>query len=108
MYRDSSVKAPPVDEFAQLGARNARAELMVGKRRTLDPKLDIVFWMLFGAERNRELLISLLNVALERPSQIVSAKDSSRISPEESLGSPKRPRSGIAAVVETELDRWLE
>jgi len=33
-------------------------------RKTLDPKLDIVFWMLFGAEQNRELLISLLNAVL--------------------------------------------
>lgn len=31
----------------------------------LDPKLDIVFWMLFGAEQNRELLISLLNAVLQ-------------------------------------------
>jgi len=35
-----------------------------GGRRTLDPKLDIVFWMLFGAEQNRALLISLLNAVL--------------------------------------------
>ena len=35
-----------------------------GRRKTLDPKLDIVFWMLFGAEQNRELLISLLNAVL--------------------------------------------
>ena len=34
------------------------------RRKTLDPKLDIVFWMLFGAEQNRELLISLLNAVL--------------------------------------------
>ena len=64
MYRDSSVKGACSCEFAQLGAQRARAELMGRKRRTLDPKLDIVFWMLFGAERNRELLISLLNAVL--------------------------------------------
>jgi len=29
-------------------------------RRTLDPKLDIVFWLLFSKEQNRLLLISLL------------------------------------------------
>ncbi|MET0790306.1 MAG: Rpn family recombination-promoting nuclease/putative transposase [Polyangiaceae bacterium] len=34
------------------------------QRKTLDPKLDIVFWMLFGAEQNRELLLSLLNAVL--------------------------------------------
>ena len=33
----------------------------------LDPKLDIVFWMLFGAEQNRSLLISLLNAVLQPP-----------------------------------------
>ncbi len=33
----------------------------------LDPKLDIVFWMLFGAEQNRALLISLLNAVLQPP-----------------------------------------
>src|SRR5258706_6525426 len=33
----------------------------------LDPKLDIVFWMLFGAEQNRALLISLLNAILQPP-----------------------------------------
>jgi hypothetical protein len=32
--------------------------------QTLVPKLDIVFCMLFGAEPNRELLISLLIVSL--------------------------------------------
>jgi hypothetical protein len=32
----------------------------------LDPKLDIVFWMLFGAEQNRALLISLLNAGSAR------------------------------------------
>ena len=30
-----------------------------GGRRTLDPKLDIVFWMLFGAEQNRPLLVAV-------------------------------------------------
>jgi predicted transposase/invertase (TIGR01784 family) len=37
---------------------------MTGKRKRLDPTLDIVFWMLFGEERNRALLISLLNAVL--------------------------------------------
>src|SRR5687767_14711591 len=40
---------------------------MAGGRRSLDPKLDIVYWMLFGEERNKALLISLLNAVL-RPS----------------------------------------
>ncbi len=35
-----------------------------GRLATLDPKLDIVFWMLFGAEQNRALLIALLNAVL--------------------------------------------
>lgn len=39
----------------------------IGRRKTLDPKLDIVFWMLFGAEQNRGLLISLLNAVLNPP-----------------------------------------
>jgi predicted transposase/invertase (TIGR01784 family) len=41
-------------------------------RKTLDPKLDIVFWMLFAAEQNRELLISLLNAVLNPPVPIES------------------------------------
>lgn len=36
-------------------------------RTTLDPKLDIVFWMLFGQERNRTLLVSLLTAVLQPP-----------------------------------------
>lgn len=44
----------------------------VRRRKTLDPKLDIVFQMLFGAEQNRELLISLLNAVLNPPVPIAS------------------------------------
>ncbi|HKY35094.1 MAG TPA: hypothetical protein VJN18_04075 [Polyangiaceae bacterium] len=44
------------------------------KRRTLDPKLDIVFWMLFGVERNRDLLISLLTAVLDWTPGVVSAE----------------------------------
>ena len=44
------------------------------RRKTLDPKLDIVFWMLFGAEQNRALLISLLNAVLKPSEPIVSAE----------------------------------
>jgi predicted transposase/invertase (TIGR01784 family) len=33
-------------------------------RRTLDPKLDIVFKLLFGEERNKALLVALLNAIL--------------------------------------------
>jgi len=40
----------------------------------LDPKLDIVFWMLFGAEQNRALLISLLNAVLGPMAPIESAE----------------------------------
>jgi predicted transposase/invertase (TIGR01784 family) len=42
--------------------------------RRLDPKLDIVFWMLFGAEQNRGLLISLLNAVLRPAVPIESAQ----------------------------------
>jgi predicted transposase/invertase (TIGR01784 family) len=34
-------------------------------RTTLDPKLDVVFSMLFGNEGNRDLLLSLLNAVLQ-------------------------------------------
>jgi predicted transposase/invertase (TIGR01784 family) len=44
------------------------------RRSRLDPKLDIVFWMLFGAEQNRELLISLLNAVLRPTAPIESAE----------------------------------
>jgi predicted transposase/invertase (TIGR01784 family) len=44
------------------------------RRTTLDPKLDIVFWMLFGAEQNRALLISLLNAVLRPALPIESAE----------------------------------
>jgi PD-(D/E)XK nuclease family transposase len=40
-------------------------------RHTLDPKLDVVFKLLFADERNRELLISLLNAILEPVEPIV-------------------------------------
>ena len=43
---------------------------MTASRTTLDPKLDIVFWMLFGEARNRTLLISLLNAVLQPPAPI--------------------------------------
>ena len=47
---------------------------VVGERTRLDPKLDIVFWMLFGAEQNRELLISLLNAVLHPSTPIASVE----------------------------------
>jgi predicted transposase/invertase (TIGR01784 family) len=40
-------------------------------RHTLDPKLDVVFKLLFADERNRELLISLLAAVLE-PAQPIA------------------------------------
>lgn len=43
-------------------------------RSTLDPKLDVVFSMLFGAERNRDLLLSLLNAVLEPAVPIVAVE----------------------------------
>jgi len=51
------------------------------RRKTLDPKLDIVFWMLFGAEQNRELLISLLNAVLN-PAVPIEAVDVMPAQPE--------------------------
>jgi predicted transposase/invertase (TIGR01784 family) len=50
------------------------AELRAGRRGLLDPKLDVVFWMLFGAERNRALLLALLNAVLRPPTPIVSVE----------------------------------
>jgi predicted transposase/invertase (TIGR01784 family) len=41
------------------------------RRRTLDPKLDLVFSLLFGAEQNRRLLVALLNAVLRPPAPIV-------------------------------------
>jgi len=59
-------------------------------RRTLDPKLDIVFWMLFGEERNRALLLSLINSVLKPPVPIESI---------EVLGSePERSTVGNKAI----------
>jgi predicted transposase/invertase (TIGR01784 family) len=43
-------------------------------RSTLDPKLDVVFSMLFGAERNRDLLLSLLNAVLEPAVPLVAVE----------------------------------
>jgi len=40
-------------------------------RQTLDPKLDVVFKLLFADERNKALLISLLNAVLRPPSPIL-------------------------------------
>lgn len=42
------------------------------QRKTLDPKLDIVFWMLLARERNRPLLLGVLNAVL-RPSAPIEA-----------------------------------
>jgi predicted transposase/invertase (TIGR01784 family) len=39
-------------------------------RTRLDPKLDIVFKLLFGEERNKPLLLSLLNAVLRPPAAI--------------------------------------
>jgi predicted transposase/invertase (TIGR01784 family) len=44
------------------------------RRRTLDPRLDIVFNLLFGAERNRRLLIALLNDVLQPATPIASVE----------------------------------
>ena len=36
-----------------------------GRRRTLDPKLDVVFKMLFGDPRHQRLLVSLLEAVMQ-------------------------------------------
>jgi len=56
---------------------------MTAGRRTLDPKLDIVFWMLFGEVRNRALLISLINAVL-RPLVPIEAVEILSSEPERS------------------------
>ena len=58
------------------------------KRKTLDPKLDIVFWMLFGAEQNRELLISFLNAVL-RPEVPIESVEVLPTQPERLAASDK-------------------
>jgi len=58
------------------------------QRKTLDPKLDIVFWMLFGAEQNRELLISLLNAVLS-PAAPIEAVEVLPTQPERLAASDK-------------------
>ncbi len=49
---------------------------------TLDPKLDIVFKMLFGRPENRELLVSLLDAVLHPPSPISSVQVESELGKE--------------------------
>lgn len=43
-------------------------------RRTLDPKLDVVFKLLFSKPSNKRLLISLLTAILEPTSPIVDVE----------------------------------
>jgi predicted transposase/invertase (TIGR01784 family) len=61
---------------------------MASMRRTLDPKLDIVFWMLFGEDRNRSLLVSLLTAVL-RPSAPIEVVEVLRSEPERSIAADK-------------------
>ena len=42
--------------------------------KLLDPKLDVVFKILFASEQNRDLLISLLTAVLRPSSPIVSVE----------------------------------
>jgi len=44
------------------------------RRRTLDPRIDLVFSLLFGAEHNRRLLIALLNEVLRPATTIESVE----------------------------------
>jgi predicted transposase/invertase (TIGR01784 family) len=46
--------------------------MAIVRRRTLDPKLDVVFKLLFADERNQRLLISLLTAVLEPDQPIVN------------------------------------
>lgn len=41
---------------------------------TLDPKLDLVFCLLFGDQQYRELLLSLLNAVLQADSPVIAAE----------------------------------
>ena len=41
---------------------------------TLNPRLDVVFKLLFADERNRDLLVSLLNAVLQPARRIVSVQ----------------------------------
>jgi hypothetical protein len=49
-------------------------DVYLGAMRLLDPKLDVVFEMLFAEERNRALLESLLTAVLRPPSPIVRVR----------------------------------
>ena len=40
----------------------------------LDPKLDVIFKLLFSHERNRNLLVSLLTAVLDPPEPIVGVE----------------------------------
>lgn len=46
----------------------------VGRRWTLDPRVDLVFSLLFGAEQNRHLLVALLNDVLQPSTPILSVE----------------------------------
>jgi predicted transposase/invertase (TIGR01784 family) len=46
----------------------------VSEQKRLNPRLDVVFWMLFGAEQNRQLLISLLRAVLHPTTPIASVE----------------------------------
>jgi len=65
---------------------------------TLDPKLDVVFKMLFGRPQNRELLVSLLEAVLDLPTAIRS------VQVESDLGKEAVDDKGIALDVRVELE----
>lgn len=54
-------------------------------RHTLDPKLDVVFKLLFADERNRQLLTSLLTAVLEPSQPIVDVEVLNPDTPKESV-----------------------
>jgi predicted transposase/invertase (TIGR01784 family) len=56
-----------------------KPEGALGSRETLDPKLDVVFKMLFGRPENRHLLVSLLDAVLSPRSPIRSLEVESEL-----------------------------
>jgi hypothetical protein len=65
-------------------------------RDTLDPKLDIVFKMLFGHPDNRDLLISLLSAVLRPTSPIRAVRVESEPSPTGAAQAPAGREFGRA------------
>jgi len=70
-------KHPAIGNGRQLRGVSDRAWNMTelrDARRTLDPRVDLVFNLLFGSEQNRGLLIALLNDVLQPATPIESVE----------------------------------